>query len=108
MLRDLGYKVLTAKDAASAVPILESGVKIDILFTDVVMPGPIRSPELARKAKERIPNIAILFTSGYTENAIVHGGRLDPGVNLLTKPYSRQALAARIRDALKRSSTPAL
>jgi CheY-like chemotaxis protein len=108
MLRDLGYKVLTAKDAASAVPILESGVKIDILFTDVVMPGPIRSPELVRKAKERIPNIAILFTSGYTENAIVHGGRLDPGVNLLTKPYSRQALAARIRDALKRSSTPAL
>jgi PAS domain S-box-containing protein len=107
MLRELGYKVLTAKDAASAVPILESGMKIDLLFTDVVMPGPIRSPELARKAKELIPGIAILFTSGYTENAIVHGGRLDPGVNLLTKPYSRQALAMRIRDALKRSTQPA-
>ena len=103
MLRELGYKVLTAKDAASAVPILESGMKIDLLFTDVVMPGPIRSPELARKAKELIPSIAILFTSGYTENAIVHGGRLDPGVNLLTKPYSRQALATRIRDALTRA-----
>ncbi|HVU29247.1 MAG TPA: ATP-binding protein [Sphingomicrobium sp.] len=100
MLRDLGYKVLTARDAASAVPILESGVKIDLLFTDVVMPGPLRSPELARKAKERIPSIGILFTSGYTENAIVHGGRLDPGVNLLTKPYSRQLLATRIRRAL--------
>jgi CheY-like chemotaxis protein len=103
MLRELGYKVLTAKDAASAVPIIESGVKIDVLFTDVVMPGPVRSPELARKAKELIPGIAILFTSGYTENAIVHGGRLDPGVNLLTKPYSRQALATRIRDVLDRA-----
>ena len=54
--------------------------------------------------RERIPGIAVLFTSGYTENAIVHGGRLDPGVNLLTKPYSRQALARRIRDALNRRS----
>ena len=103
MLRDMGYKVLTARDAASAIPILESGVKIDLLFTDVVMPGPVRSPELARKARERIPDIGVLFTSGYTENAIVHGGRLDPGVNLLTKPYTRQMLATRIRDALKQS-----
>ena len=103
MLRDMGYKVLTARDAASAIPILESGVKIDLLFTDVVMPGPVRSPELARKARERIPDIGVLFTSGYTENAIVHGGRLDPGVNLLTKPYTRQMLATRIRDALKHS-----
>ncbi|HEX7930337.1 MAG TPA: ATP-binding protein [Sphingomicrobium sp.] len=102
LLRNLGYTVLTAKDAASAFPILESGVKVDLLFTDVVMPGPLRSPELARKARERLPGIAVLFTSGYTENAIVHGGRLDPGVNLLTKPYSRQALASRIRDALNR------
>jgi CheY-like chemotaxis protein len=100
MLRDLGYNVLTAKDAASALPILESGVKVDLLFTDVVMPGPLRSPELARKAKERIPSIAVLFTSGYTENAIVHGGRLDAGVNLLTKPYSRQVLSTRIRRLL--------
>ncbi len=97
---ELGYKVLTAKDASSALPILESGVKVDLLFTDVVMPGPLRSPELARKAKERLPSIGVLFTSGYTENAIVHGGRLDAGVNLLTKPYSRQVLAARVRKAL--------
>ena len=102
MLRELGYKVLRAKDATSAMPILESGAHIDLLFTDVVMPGPVRSPELARKARERIPGIAVLFTSGYAESAIVHGGRLDPGVNLLTKPYSRNTLATRIRDALKR------
>jgi PAS domain S-box-containing protein len=107
MLRELGYKVLTAKDAGSALPILESGVKVDLLFTDVVMPGPLRSPELARKARERIPGIGVLFTSGYTENAIVHGGRLDPGVNLLTKPYTKQVLADRIRTALDQRSQAA-
>jgi CheY-like chemotaxis protein len=106
MLSDLGYNVLTAKDAASALPILESGAKIDLLFTDVVMPGPLRSPELARKAKDRMPSLAILFTSGYTENAIVHGGRLDAGVNLLTKPYSRQLLASRVRRALDQRLAP--
>jgi PAS domain S-box-containing protein len=106
MLGELGYNVLTAKDAASALPILESGARIDLLFTDVVMPGPLRSPELARKAKDRMPSLAILFTSGYTENAIVHGGRLDAGVNLLTKPYSRQLLANRVRRALDERLAP--
>ncbi len=75
MLTDLGYRVLKARDAQSGWAIIESGVPIDLLFTDVVMPGPLRSPELARKARERLPDIAVLFTSGYTENAIVHGGR---------------------------------
>ncbi len=101
MLRDLGYNVLTARDGLSALSIFESGVSIDLLFTDVVMPGPLRSPELARKAREIAGDIPVLFTSGYTENAIVHGGRLDPGVDLLPKPYTRQALASRVRDALK-------
>ena len=87
---------------ASAVPILKSGVEIDLLFTDVVMPGPLRSPELAKMARELFPGIAVLFTSGYAENAIVHGGRPDPGVNLLTKPYSGNTLGMRIRDALQR------
>ena len=74
---------------------------IDLLFTDVVMPGPLRSPELARKARERLPGIAVLFTSGYTENAIVHGGRLDAGVELLSKPYTREALALKLRQVLR-------
>ncbi|MBP2228563.1 PAS domain S-box-containing protein [Azospirillum agricola] len=99
-LGDLGYRVLTARDAASALTVIESGVPIDLLFTDVVMPGPLRSPELARKARERQPGIAVLFTSGYTENAIVHGGRLDAGVELLSKPYSREALARKLRHVL--------
>ncbi len=101
MLSELGYRVLKAKDAMGALAIIESGVSIDMLFTDVVMPGPLRSPELARKARERIPTIAVLFTSGYTENAIVHGGKLDEGIELLSKPYTREALARKIRHELR-------
>lgn len=101
LLSELGYRVLRAKDAQSALAIVESGVPIDLLFTDVVMPGPLGSPELARKARERLPNVAVLFTSGYTDNAIVHGGRLDEGVDLLSKPYSREAMARKIRNVLR-------
>jgi PAS domain S-box-containing protein len=100
MLSELGYRVLKASDAASALSIIDSGLAIDLLFTDVVMPGALRSPELARKARERLPGIAVLFTSGYTENAIVHGGRLDAGVDLLGKPYTREALARKVRHVL--------
>jgi signal transduction histidine kinase/DNA-binding response OmpR family regulator len=100
ILVDLGYRVLKSPDAASALSVIESGVPIDLVFTDVVMPGPLRSPELARKARERQPNVAVLFTSGYTENAIVHGGRLDAGVDLLSKPYSSDALARKVRHVL--------
>ena len=108
MLTDLGYRVLKAADAASALAVVESGVPIDVLFTDVVMPGTLRSPELARMARERLPNLAVLFTSGYTENAIVHGGRLDPGVELLGKPYTRESLARRIRQVLANQRSRAL
>ncbi|EPE96451.1 hybrid sensor histidine kinase/response regulator [Rhizobium grahamii] len=100
MLQELGYRVLKAPDAAAALSIIESGVHIDMLFTDVVMPGPLKSSEMARKAKERLSHLAVLFTSGYTENSIVHGGRLDPGVQLLSKPYTREALARKIRHVL--------
>jgi PAS domain S-box-containing protein len=100
MLIGLGYCVLKADDAASALAIIDSGIPVDLLFTDVVMPGTLRSPELARRARERLPNMEVLFTSGYTENAIVHGGRLDAGVALLGKPYTREALARKIRQVL--------
>jgi PAS domain S-box-containing protein len=103
MLSDLGYRVLTANDADGALSILNSGARVDLLFTDVVMPGALRSPELARLAVELLPGLAVLFTSGYTENAIVHGGRLDPGVELLGKPYTRDALAKKIRLVLERN-----
>ena len=104
MLRGLGYTVVLASDAASALSIIESGARPDLLFTDVVMPGPLRSPELARRARKILPDLPVLFTSGYTDDAIVHGGRLDPGIELLAKPYSRKLLARRIREALGRAS----
>ncbi len=99
-LTTLGYRVLQANDGASALATLKSGVRVDLLFTDVVMPGPLRSPELARQARLLLPELAVLFTSGYTQDAIVHGGRLDPGVDLLSKPYRRDQLARKIRNSL--------
>jgi len=96
-LSTLGYRVLKADDGEGALVILRSGMHIDMLFTDVVMPGPVRSVELARQARLLIPDIAVLFTSGYPQNAIVHGGRLDEGVELLSKPYRRTDLARKIR-----------
>ncbi|HWT70791.1 MAG TPA: response regulator [Oxalicibacterium sp.] len=100
MLIGLGYHVLKANDGESALAILESGAPVDLLFTDVVMPGPLRSPELAQRAKQLLPHLQVLFTSGYTQNAIVHGGRLDPGVELISKPYRRDDLARKIRHIL--------
>ncbi len=99
-LTDLGYRVLSAKDAQAGLNVVDSGIPIDVIFTDVVMPGPMKSREMARRAKERLPNLAVLFTSGYTENSIVHGGILDVGVELLSKPYTREALARRIRHVI--------
>jgi CheY-like chemotaxis protein len=99
-LSSLGYSVLRANDAQSALSILQSGLAIDLLFTDVVMPGPLRSPELARQAQQLLPDIVVLFTSGYTQNAIVHGGRLDPGVELISKPYRLEQLARKLRHLL--------
>ncbi len=106
-LGGLGYTVLRASEAGSALSVLQSGVQVDLVFTDVVMPGPITSVELARRARELTPGIAILFTSGYTENSIVHHGRLDADVQLLSKPYSRDDLARKIRSVLANPSPPA-
>lgn len=99
-LTGLGYNVLRARDAHSALAIIESGINVDLLFTDVVMPGPLRSTELVERAKALQPHMAVLFTSGYAENAIVHGGRIDAGVELLTKPYSLKAMARKFRHVL--------
>jgi CheY-like chemotaxis protein len=104
LLNDLGYRVLKAKDAQSALSIIESGMPIDLLFTDVVMPGTLKCTDLARKARERIPHLAVLFTSGYSQNAITNDGRLEENVELLSKPYSRDALARKLRHVLANST----
>lgn len=100
LLSELGYRVLRASDATSGLAIVESGIPIDLLFTDVVMPGPLQSRDMALRAQERLPGLVVLFTSGYTENSIVHGGRLDDNVELLSKPYTQEELAHRIRSRL--------
>lgn len=106
LLKGLGYAVLSAYDASSALAMLEGGAAPDLLFTDVVMPGEMRSPELARHAQRLVPGIGILFTSGYTQNAIVHAGRLDPGVELLSKPYRRADLARKVRQVIDQARVP--
>jgi CheY-like chemotaxis protein len=99
-LGDLGYRVIEAADGPAAQAILRSGVAIDLLFTDVVMPGGMTGRKLAEEASRQRPGLRTLFTSGYTENSIVHQGRLDPGVQLLSKPYKKRDLARKIRDVL--------
>jgi CheY-like chemotaxis protein len=111
MLEDLGYTVLEAPGGAEALAMLQRGDKIDLLFTDVVMPGPINGRQLADEARKLDPGVRILFTSGYTENAIIHHGRLDSGLELLSKPYTRDQLAAKLRrvlDAPQRPSSSAV
>src|SRR6202790_2641668 len=102
LLNDLGYNVLSASNAASALEIIDRGHKIDLLFTDVVMPGGMNGRGLADEATRRRPDLKILFTTGYTRNAIVHQGRLDPGLQMIGKPYTYQELGARIRALLDR------
>ncbi len=99
-LRRLGYDVTEASDGSAALAEIQRGGRFDLLFTDVVMPGTMSGRELAEAAVELLPGLGVLYTSGYTENAIVHHGRLDPGVHLLAKPYGLQELARRIRSLL--------
>jgi len=105
VLESLGYGVFSARNADEALVILRGGHTIDVLFTDVVMPGDIKTTELARRARELHPRIAVLFTSGYTENAIIHNRRLDPGVQLLSKPYRKEDLARKLRTVLTSAET---
>jgi len=100
MLEDFGYTVLLAQSGSEALAILKSGTKVDLLFTDVVMPGTISGRQLAERAIEIVPTLKVLFTSGYPENAIVHNGRLDAGVELISKPYRREQLAAKVQRVL--------
>ena len=100
MLTDLGYRVLEARDGDAAIATIESGATIDLLFTDVVVPGAFGASELARRAQDRLPGLQILFTAGYTDNAIIHGGRLEQDVQLLSKPFTQDGLARKLRKVL--------
>ena len=99
-IEGLGYTTLEAGNAAEALAVIDNVGTIDLLFTDVIMPGPMNGRQLVDEALKRRPTLKTLYTSGYTENAIVHHGRLDSGVLLLAKPYRKSDLARMIRTAL--------
>ncbi|MBV8784361.1 MAG: PAS domain S-box protein [Gammaproteobacteria bacterium] len=99
-LRDLGYHVIEAPDGPSALRLLEAGTPVDLLFTDVILPGGMTGAQVASEARKLRPALKVLFTTGYARNAIFHHGRLDKGVQLITKPFSFNDLAAKVRDVL--------
>jgi PAS domain S-box-containing protein len=103
MLHELGYRVLGAGDARSALQGLEEEPAVDLLFTDVALPNGVNGRQLADEAVRMRPAIRVLYTTGYARNAIVHHGRLDPGVELLPKPYTQPDLARRVREVLDRN-----
>ncbi len=105
-LKCFGYQVISAENAVQALQVLEDGLQFELLFTDVIMPGSMDGPHLAKEMTRRSPGIKVLFTSGYTENAMLHHGRLDQGVLLLQKPYRREDLARALRKALDAEPEP--
>jgi PAS domain S-box-containing protein len=100
VLKELGYRVLEAGNGQGALELLQSHQGVDLLFTDVVLPDGMDGRRLADEAARRHPKIKVLFTTGYTRNAIVHHGRLDPGVTLISKPFTYADLAAKVRQIL--------
>src|SRR5690606_8163046 len=103
ILSALGYQVLEAEDAAQAAAIVESGRHIDLVFTDVIMPGPLSSLQLREIVRHYLPECQVLYTSGYAEGELAHEGKVDASVHLLQKPYHPDALSARIRHLLRRA-----
>lgn len=100
-LTELGYRTIEADTGAAALRILDSQEDIDLLFTDVVMPG-MNGRRLADEARQRKPNLKVLFTTGYTRNAVVHGGIIDPDVSLVSKPFTIEQLASKVSQVLAR------
>jgi PAS domain S-box-containing protein len=100
LLQQLGYRVLAAPEAGSAIRLLSDTPAVSLLLADMVLPGGTNGAELARQVRRLRPGLPVLFMSGYTENAVIHDGRLDEGVRLLEKPFTINALASAVRRAL--------
>ena len=105
VLRDLGYRVLAAADGPSALRVLDEEPALSLLFTDVGLPNGMNGRQLAEEAQRRCPQLKVLFTTGYARNAIVHHGHLDPGVELIVKPFTPAKLAARITRTLNSAAS---
>lgn len=100
ILGELGYRVIEARDGLSALRELDAYLETRLLLTDVGLPGGMNGRQLADEALRRRPGLKVLFASGYARNAIVHHGRLDPGVELIMKPFTYAELAAKVRRVL--------
>ncbi len=100
LLRDLGYRVVEAADGGAALHALDGEDEVDLLFTDVGLPGGINGRQLADEAARRRPGLKLLFTTGYARDAIFHQGRLEPGLQLIVKPFTFAGLAAKVRQVL--------
>jgi signal transduction histidine kinase len=105
LLTRLGYRTIEALDGPAACEILDQGARVDLLFTDVVLPKGMNGAALAREAQLRRPGLRVLYMSGYTANAIIHHGVLDKGVHLLTKPFRKVELARKVRQVLDESES---
>jgi PAS domain S-box-containing protein len=105
-LSELGYDVLSAETGAAGLRLLDGNPGIRVLFTDVGLPGGMNGRQLAEEARKRRPDLKVLFTTGYARNAIVHDGRLDAGVDLITKPFSQARLAEKLRDIIDAKREP--
>jgi CheY-like chemotaxis protein len=100
VLKDAGYRVLEAVDGPSGMKIVQSGARIDLMITDVGLPGGLNGRQVADAARATRPDLKVLFITGYAENAVIGNGHLDPGMHLITKPFSMSAMGARVRDIL--------
>ncbi len=100
LLAEEGYRVIEARDGAQALAILDSGEDVDLLFTDIVLPGGINGVQLSQLVRQRRPGIKVLFTSGYAESDIFHDGKMEQGVDLLRKPYTHEDLLQAVDAAL--------
>lgn len=100
LLQDLGYKTISARSGQEGLAILESSRRIDLLFTDIVMPGTLDGPALAERARQLRPDLPVVFTTGYAEASVLREGDIKKASNLVTKPYRREILASRIQQAL--------
>jgi len=101
VLGEAGYRVLEAADGPSGLAILQSGARVDLLITDVGLPGGLNGRQVADAARAERPDLKVLFVTGYAENAVVGNGHLDAGMQVMTKPFAIAALATRVRDIIE-------
>lgn len=100
VLEDLGYTALEASDSVGGLKLLQSDARIDLLVTDVGLPGGMNGRQLADAARQIRPGLNVLFITGFAENALLNNGQLEPGMAVLTKPFAVDTLAARIRELI--------